>query len=59
MPSETDPVKQKDMSEKIFKALDVDHDESFDKKEMINLVEAFLKVIPFQMRRMTTQFGMS
>ncbi len=59
MAAETDPVKQKEMSNKIFKAQDADLDEYLDKKEMIVLVQAFPKAIPSQMKSMMKQLGMS
>jgi len=59
MSEETDPAKQKEMSQKIFDAMDVNHDKSLDKKEMMALVEAFWKTIPQQMKDMMKQFGMN
>ena len=59
MAAETDPAKQKEMSQRIFDAMDVNHDKSLDKKEMMALVEAFWKAIPPQMKSMMKQFGMS
>ena len=59
MSAETDPAKQKEMSEKIFKTIDADNDGSLDKIEMMALVEAFWKAIPAEMKHMMKQFGMS
>jgi hypothetical protein len=59
MAAETDPVKQREMSQKIFDAMDADHDRSLDKKEMTGLVEAFWKAIPAEMKKMMKCFGVS
>ena len=50
--AETDPAKQKEMSERIFKAMDEDHDGSLDKNEMMVLVEAIWKAIPSEIKNM-------
>ncbi len=52
MCGEKDEHKQKEMSEKIFKAMDVNHNGSLDKKEMMALVEAYWKTIPGGMKSM-------
>ena len=59
MSNEKDADKQKEMSKKIFDAMDSNHNGSLDKKEMMALVEAFWKAIPPQMKSMMKQFGMS
>ncbi len=46
MPAETDPVKQKQMSEKIFKVLDANHNETLDKKKYGCSRESFLEGHP-------------
>ncbi len=45
-PEQKDTAMHKEMSEKILKALDVDHDGSLDSSQMMYLVEAFFKVAP-------------
>ena len=50
--AETDPFKQKEMSERIFKAMDEDHDGSLDKNEMMVLVEAIWKAVPSEIKNM-------
>jgi Ca2+-binding EF-hand superfamily protein len=57
MAVEADPAKQREMSQKIFDAMDADHDRSLDKKEMTSLVEAFWKAIPAEMKDMMKFFG--
>ncbi len=52
MIGETDPAKQKEMSEKIFKAMDVNQNGSLDKKEMMGLVEVFWNTYPWVARKM-------
>ena len=59
MSNEKDADKQKEMSKKIFDAMDSNHNGSLDKKEMMALVEAFWKAMPPQMKSMMKQFGMS
>ena len=59
MSNEKDAEKQKEMSKKIFDAMDSNHNGSLDKKEMMALVEAFWKALPPQMKSMMKQFGMS
>ena len=47
---EKDAHKQKEKSKKIFDAMDVNHNGSLDKMEMMALVEAYWKTIPDGMK---------
>ena len=47
------------MAEKIFEAMDADHDEFLDKKEIMALVKAYWKVQPTSMINAIKEYGIS
>ncbi len=58
MMKETDPVKQKAASEKIFKSMDANHDGELNKKEIMTLADSFWKANPKEMLSKMKSLGL-